>query len=226
MLCQKQQEIAVKEERERMARDLHDNLGQIMGFVNLQAQAIRQYLNQDNLPKVDRCLVRLTEVAQEAHNTVRETILFMRGENCATKPREFFQEVDRQADLLRQSFGICTEVDYTGAEGFMPDNPETCGQVLNILKESMNNIIKHSRASTMKVVFEEKGDVLWISVIDNGCGFNHDKAAVSGRGNHYGLLFMQERAAELGGEIYIHSEPGQGTTVIIMIPKQPVKAAG
>lgn len=225
-LRQKQQEIAIQQERDRMARDLHDNLGQILGFVNVQTQAIREYLNQENLPAVDRCLKRLTEVAQEAHNIVRETILSMRGENCVIKPRDFFQEVDRQADLLMQSFGVRTKVDYTGAEGFAPDNPETCGQVLNILKESMNNIIKHSRASAMKVVFEEKDDVLRISVIDNGCGFDNNKAAVSGGGNHYGLLFMQERAVELGGNVQIHSEPGQGTTVTIIIPKQPAKAVG
>lgn len=170
-----------------------------MGFVNVQTQAIREYLDQENLPAVDRCLKRLTEVAQEAHNIVWETILSMRGETCVIKPNDFFQEVDRQADLLSQSFDIRTEVDYTGAEGFAPDNWETCGQVLNILKESMNNIIKHSRASAMKVVFEEKGDVLRISVIDNGCGFDHNKAAASGRGNHYGLLLCKNVLPNWGG---------------------------
>ena len=220
-LLQQQQEIAVKEERERMARDLHDNLGQILGFVNVQTQAIREYLKHDQLQTADRCLERLTEVAQEAHNTVRETITTMRGKMTIKekKKSDFFMELDRQVSLFEQSHGITAEIDYTGADSFELNNSRTTVQVLNIIKESLNNIIKHSGASAVKIMFEEICDGLNISIIDNGCGFDIENT-VSNRVIKYGLLFMQERTAEIGGCFNLHSEIGKGTTIKIQIPKQ------
>lgn len=225
-LLQKQQEIAVKEERERMARDLHDNLGQIMGFINVQGQAIHNYLEQAQREKAEYCLERLTEVAREAHNAVRETILSMRGEVREKSVCDFFQEIQRQAELLQQCFGIVVKVDVVQAHGLVPKHSEDANQVLNILKESMNNIIKHAQASVMKVVAEETAGGLQLSVIDNGRGFTQNKAELANRGNHYGLLFMQERAAELGGTVHIQSKPGQGTVVTISLPKSLLREIG
>jgi len=223
-LLQQQQEIAVKEERERMARDLHDNFGQILGFVNVQTQAIREYLKHDQLQTAVRCLERLTEVAQEAHNTVRETIMTMRGEMTIKKniTSDFFIELDRQLRVFEQGYGITVEIDHTGVDDFGLNDSRTTVQVLNIIKESLNNIIKHSRASAVKIMFEENYDGLNISIIDNGYGFDRENIG-SNRVSKYGLLFMKERVAEIGGCLNLHSEIGKGTVVKIQIPKQAEK---
>ncbi|MEN6414054.1 MAG: histidine kinase N-terminal 7TM domain-containing protein [Veillonellales bacterium] len=224
-LLQKQQEIARQEERERMARDLHDNLGQILGFVNVQARAIREYLSQDQLDIAVRCLDRLTEVAQEAHKTVRKTILSMQGDMIpqVAGAADFFQAVDRQVNLFVQGFGLAAEIDYAGAQNFVLHDSRMYGQILNILKEAMNNIVKHSQARSMKIVFREKDNTLRLSVTDNGCGFDTKFAGLA-YANRYGLLFMKERAAELGGCCQIRSTVGQGTTVLLQIPTQPKRA--
>ncbi|MDR3602578.1 MAG: histidine kinase N-terminal 7TM domain-containing protein [Desulfosporosinus sp.] len=226
LLLQQQQEIVVKVERERMARDLHDNLGQILGFINVQSQAIREYLKHNQLQTAIQCLQRLTEVAQEAHQTVRETIITMRGDMTIIEKKmsDFFRELDRQLSLFEQNYGITTEIDYTGARSDCMElnNSRATVQVLNIIKESMNNIIKHSHASAMKIIFEENCDGLNISIIDNGCGFDIENI-VSNHVSNYGLLFMKERAAEIGGCLNLYSEIGKGTTVKIQLPKQPEK---
>lgn len=224
-LLQQQKEIAVKEERERMARDLHDNFGQILGFINVQSQAIREYLKHDQLETAVRCLDRLTEVAQEAHNNVRETIITMRGDMMIIekKTSDFFMELDRQVSIFEQSYGITAEIDYSGVDSFELNNSRATVQVLNIIKESLNNIIKHSRASAVKIMFEENCYGLNISIIDNGCGFDIENT-VPNRVSKYGLLFMKERAVEIGGCLNLHSEIGKGTVLKIQIPKQPEKA--
>ncbi|MDR3600061.1 MAG: histidine kinase N-terminal 7TM domain-containing protein [Desulfosporosinus sp.] len=220
-LLQQRQEIAVKEERERMARDLHDNLGQVLGFVNVQSQVITEYLKHDQLQTAVRCLQRLTEVAQEAHQTVRETISGMRGDMTIRekKTSDLFKEFDKLVSLFEQNYGITVEIDYNGADRFKYNSKATV-QVLNIIKESMINIIKHSRASAIKIIFKENCDGLNIAVIDNGCGFDV-KGTLSNPASNYGLLFMKERAVEIGGCLNMYSEIGKGTTVKIQIPKQP-----
>ena len=74
-LLEQQRALAVLQERERLARELHDSLGQILGYVNTQSQAIRELLSQDQKDKADSYLKRLIEVAQDAHTDIREYIL-------------------------------------------------------------------------------------------------------------------------------------------------------
>lgn len=219
-LLEKQRQIAVAEERERMARDLHDNFGQILAFVSVQAQAIRAYLEQNQLPTAISCFERLTEVAQEAHTAVRESIQRMHGQRGDREMgmAEFLIALDGQAELFKRSFGITVEIDYSEVESLELFDSKTAEQVLNIIKESLNNIIKHSAASCVKIKFEEGIDELMICVSDNGCGFDV-KSTAAGNLNNFGLLFMQERAAEIGSHLEIHSEVGKGTTVKVQVPR-------
>jgi len=219
-LLLKQQQIAVKEERERMARDLHDNLGQILGFINVQTQGISEYLKNGRMEPAVKCLERLTEVAQQAQNTVRETILSMR-EDVATGKKEsvdFFTELNKLASDFTKGYAIQVEIDHAGVEGFALQDLQVKMQILNIIKESLNNVVKHARASTVKMLFEEKQDWLHIDISDNGCGFDVGNRE-SGSSNHYGLLFMKERAEEIGGSLSLYSQIGKGTTVKMQVPE-------
>lgn len=221
-LSLKQQQIAVKEERERMARDLHDNFGQILGFVNVQTQAIREYLKHDRMEHAVQCLERLTEVAQQAQNSVRETILSMREDTAAAEKEtvDFFAELNRQVSNFEKGYGIAAKIDCTGVEGFVLHDPKVKMQVQNIIKESLNNIVKHSGANTVKILFEENSDGLYIGISDNGCGFDVESKE-SGSVHHYGLLSMKERAEEIGGSLSLYSQIGEGTTVKIQVPITP-----
>lgn len=220
-LLEKRQEIAVKEERERLARDVHDNIAQILGFVNVQAQAIQEYLKRGQAEIATECLERLTEVAQEAHSNVREAILAMR-EDINAVPKEksnFFNELNHQIVLLEKHHQICAEIDIKIRNSFNMFTAETAEQLLNIFKEALNNIAKHSHADAVKITFTENADRLHIAVADNGQGFSRQPGAeLTGK---YGLLFMKERAKEIGASLEIQSESGHGTTVHIELPFAP-----
>lgn len=220
-LFEKQREAAKIEERESMARDLHDNLGQILGFVNVQAQAIGEYLKHDQLETAVLCLERLTEVAQEAHNEVRETILSMRSQSVVKvkKTADFFIELQRQINSFERNYCINIELDYNEFDVTKLYNSKVMVQVLYIIKESLNNIIKHSGASIVKIKFEKNVEWMIISVTDNGCGFNIENT-LSKPINTYGLLSMKERTEEICGVLNLHSDIGKGTTINLKIPNQ------
>jgi PAS domain S-box-containing protein len=214
-LWQQQQQIAVKEEREKMARDLHDNLGQVFGFINVQTQAIREYLKKGQLPTADHCLERITEVVQDAHETVRQTITTMRGELSSNKPIDLLGELKWQVGLFSQIYGIPVDIDYIGEHNLGLD-PEIIEQLLNIIKECLNNAGKHAQARKVKIKVLEKDEELNIFVSDNGCGFNLKKVALNSN-CQFGLYIMKERVEMIGGYLEVESALGSGTTVKVKI---------
>ncbi len=219
IILKEQKEIAVKEEREKMARDLHDNVGQIIGFINVQSQAIMEYVKKDEQETALRCVERLAEIAQEAHSSVREAILAMRGENVSMEKgmADLLTELNMQLSFFKKSYGIDVKLDYKPAENFDFSDSKVVFQVLNIIKEALNNIVKHSRASSANIAFEENDEGLNIVISDNGCGFDVRKISFSSE-NRYGLKFMKERAEEIGGSLEIYSETGNGTNIKLKIP--------
>lgn len=220
----RQQQIAIKEEREKMARDLHDNIGQILGFVNVQTQAISEYIKHDQLQNAMQCLERLTDVAQEAHNSVRQTIIAMRGEKEpeANRLSGFFIELEKRTAILEQRYGIKIEIEYKKVKDLEAYGSKVLSQLSNIIKESLNNIIKHSSASIVNMVFEEDEEGFHLCITDNGNGFDVKKVTADNR-SKYGLLFMSERAEEIGGCLYISSVVGKGTKIEIKIPSKALE---
>ena len=217
-ILQKQQEIAVKEERERIARDLHDNFGQTLGFVNVQTQAIKEYLKRGCTESAIQCLERLTVVTQQAQKDTREIILSMREEIKNTK--SFFVELTNLINSFEKCHELTIKIDYTGIENFEIYDNKFNANILNIIKESLNNIVKHSGADTVQIVFQENSNWINIGINDNGCGFDVN---VSHKVNHYGLIFMEERAKEIDGYLNIDSHIGNGTIIKIIIPKAHTK---
>lgn len=216
-LLETQRQMAVQQERERMARDMHDDMGQIMGFVNVQAQAVQEYLKHGQTDVAQKCLERLSEVAREAHGHVRETILAMQGETAArtTAPEEFKKKLGQELNLFERSSGIRVEKDFQGIEGKSPWNAKAALQISKMVREAFHNIRQHSEADTASVAFAEEDGVLTVTVSDNGCCFDPDKPA---SGSHFGLLFLRERAEEMGGRLELQSRPDEGTTVKITVP--------
>lgn len=221
-LIKKQKEIAVKEERDRMARDLHDNVGQIMGFINLQTQAIIEYMNKGEVQTAIRCLERLSEVAREEHNNVREFIITMKGQNAAKSKKlsELLKEINMQLNSLEKNYGITNELQYKVRDKFDFMDSKIIFQILNIIKETLNNIIKHSKASHVKLYFEECTEKLLITISDNGCGFDV-KNVDSYSEKKYGIKFMKERSEEMGIIFEVNSKLGEGTSVKLQIPVEP-----
>ncbi len=219
-LFQQQLALAVLEERERIARELHDSLGQVLAYVNTQAQAACQLLAEGQTATAENFMARLVAVAQEAQGDVREYIASVKG---ATASRSgFFSALAQYLQRFGQNYKIHTELTVGEglAEGVLEPAVEV--QLLRIIQEALANVRKHAGAGVVRVSLDVEGSqpagrVMQVTVQDDGRGF--DPALPSAGGERsFGLGIMRERAEGIGSGLEIHSAPGQGTSVVIRVP--------
>jgi signal transduction histidine kinase len=95
-------------------------------------------------------------------------------------------------------------------------SPEVQYNLLRIASEAVNNAVKHSGAKTIEVTLTSTAEALQLSVRDDGSGFSRENGGM--RPGHYGLIGMKERAAQIGAELNLASEPGRGTTISVLLP--------
>jgi PAS domain S-box-containing protein len=214
-LLEQQRVVATLQERERLARELHDSLGQVLGYVSLQAQAIHKWVRDGKTDTAAIQLAQLVKVAQEAHNDVRGSIL-----NLKTGPAEqwsFLAALRRYLAAYQEQYGIRTEL------GLLPEidertfDSDTGVQVLRVIQEALTNARKHGHARCVQVNFEQQDSQMRIIVADDGSGFDPGQLA-GGGSNHFGLAFMRERMEQIDIRLAIESQPGAGTRVVLDVP--------
>jgi len=207
-LVAREKEMAVSEERNLLAQELHDSIAQSLAFLNLQAQMLDDSLNSSDLSEARKDLSRMRDGIQESYDDVRELLVHFRtkfGESdVGTAARSLL-------DRFESDTGIASEMKLIG--NGVPLSPETQIHALHIVQECLSNARKHSGASHV-IVELERGPVYRIEVSDDGCGFepgNHKEG-------HVGLAIMRERAQRIGGNIVVKSRPGAGTRVTLTLP--------
>lgn len=212
---EQQRRLAAADEKERMTRDLHDNLGQILGFINLQAQGIRQELVNEKIALVSDKLDRLVEVTQAAHDEIRAYIKSARS--LSSSDNEFLESLKNDILHFEERSGIPTEFN-TNLDLYATGlKPQIQLHLLSIAKEALNNIQKHSEANHVKLTFLLTKEKLYLSIEDDGKGFS----VIGGNGKAdktFGLNIMRERAAEVGADIVIESAPRKGTKISVTMP--------
>jgi len=211
-LLQQQRALAVLEERERLARELHDSLGQVMGYVNAQAQAVRELLSSGQMAVADAHLARL---AQDAHTDIRESIFSLRV--VVAPERGFLPALEQYLRRFEQNYGIHTELILPDelAEGAFEPAVEV--QLLRIIQEALTNVRKHADVRSVRVIFAVHADQAQVVVEDDGRGFDPARLPTDDE-RKFGLRFMRERAEEVAGSLQVRSTPGQGTKVIVQVP--------
>jgi PAS domain S-box-containing protein len=214
-IIEQQRSLAMMQEREQLARELHDDLGQVLGYVKMQAQAARDQLAQDQDGTADEYLVQLIDVIQHAHADVREYILG--AKTMAGSHLEFLPALQDYLTQFSASYGIRTELVAAPALGSDAFEPMVQAQLLRIIQEALTNARKHGRAHCVQVRFERVGTRARVIIQDDGSGFDPGSRSTS-EGGHYGLRFMQERAQEVGGSVAVISSPGLGTRVEVEVP--------
>jgi signal transduction histidine kinase len=200
-LHERSRELSIVEERNRLARDLHDNVTQRLFGVKLAAESALTLLNRDACAAGVE-LKRVSDLAREAMEELRAVVFELRpasleAEGLATVLR-------KHVEVLRRVTG--QEIDLKVCE--VPRlSPECATQVLRIAQEALGNALRHADATRIEVRLN--GNTL--TVIDDGVGF--DPAGPEVRGQRLGLTSMEERAIEAGGSLTVRSERGLGTTV-------------
>jgi len=210
-LNKKVEEAAVVEERNRMARELHDSVTQSLYSVTLFAEAAKRMAEQDEPERVGSHLENVERMSQQALKEMRLLIYQTRGAgkgSCCFEDR-----IKGRLETVERRSGVEATV---GVEGKHDLDEETIEELYLITQEALNNAQKHAEATEVEISLNCKGEKIDLAVTDDGCGFDIEKARLSGG---MGLKNMEERAAKIGGELAIDSEPGEGSTVSVVIPK-------
>ena len=214
-LLEQQRALATLRERDRVARELHDTLGQVLGYIKMQAAVAQTYLERGEPEEAKRRVERMAAAAQDAQCDVREYILGTQAGVTGPTPL-----VHALKDYLRQfaeNYGIATELTVSPALADRVFEPMAGTQLLRIIQEALTNARKHARAQHVEVRIDARDGRAEATVQDDGAGF--DPAVVQPAGGHrFGLQVMQERAKEVGGAVHVHSAPGEGTRVVITMP--------
>jgi signal transduction histidine kinase len=217
LLAEQQRTQAILEERERIAGELHDDLGQVLGYVKLQIQAAQDWIVRDDTSNASQVLTRLLTVTQEAHTDVREYILSAR--TAVMLERGFLPVVEEYLEGVNRNFGLQTRLCIS------PNWNEDCVplhvavQLLRIIQEAVTNSRKHASPSQIVVDLISTDDHGCIVIQDDGRGFHPDRLTER-RGMSFGIDFMTRRAEGIGGQLHVQSAPGEGTRVSVQFPLQ------
>jgi signal transduction histidine kinase len=207
--------LATLQERERLARDLHDTLGQVLGYASLQVEAAAKLARDGQVETATTQLDRLASVIREAHADVREHILNLRTAPSLQRP--FFTAIEHYLESFTGNYDIQTQLTIGPTWNGTTFSAEAQLQIFRIVQEALSNARKHGKARQVQVHFEMEQGRPRIIIADNGQGFSPDRVETV-YGQHFGLQFMQERAGQLGGQVQIESRPGQGTRVVLDLP--------
>lgn len=211
-LIEQQKALSIMAERDRLGRELHDGHGQLWSYINMQVEAARSLLTQRKAEQADQLLKKLAEVTQDVHIDIRESIT---GLKTVTSEQGVWQTLAEYLKGFEQNYGITTEFLISPEFGDTLLSPVSEVQVLRVIQEALTNIRKHARARQVKISVGTTGISAQIAIEDDGRGF--DAVAAEKKGS-FGLKIMQERAEEIGGQLWIESKPGFGTRVLLQVP--------
>jgi signal transduction histidine kinase len=200
--------LAIVEERNRLARELHDSVSQSLYGLVLSSEAARRNLASGNLESIAGELDAMTEAAYAAQAEMRLLIYELRPPEVEEHGLQRALET-RLATVERRA-GLQTELVYD-VTGDLPLRTEI--ELERIATEALTNAVRHSAATEVRVEVRKSDNVVLLDVLDNGSGFDPGTAATG-----FGLRGMRERAERIGGTLSIESIPGQGTRVRVEGP--------
>jgi NarL family two-component system sensor histidine kinase LiaS len=208
-LLRRRQDMAVSEERNRLARDLHDSakqqalaasleLGTALTLYERDPQGARKHLAEADA-LVDSVRKELTNLVDELRPQ-------------STDGLDFAKALREQALEWSQRNGIEVNIQVEGDRELSPETRET---LFRIAQEALANVARHSSAAHADVILEYGTGAVTLIVVDDGCGFD---ASASHGG--VGLASMQERAEALGGSLTVESAPDQGARIKVTLPRE------
>ncbi len=204
-LYERSRELTAAEERNRLARDLHDSVVQKLFAVVLAAQSAATLLERE--PGDARSQVqRVQELAQDAIQELRSLVFQLRP--AAVESEGLAAALRKHVEVLRRVHRRRIDIETSGEPRLRPGLDE---EVFRIAQEALQNALRHSGAQRLAVGLEERNGGLVMTVEDDGVGFEPEAPAL--RSRRLGLTSMEERANALGGALAIVSRPGRGTRV-------------
>lgn len=195
--------LTLQNERQRMARELHDTLAQGLSGLVLQLEAVKAHLASS---RAERASAIVDQALSRARSTLAESRAAIDDLRAASA--DLAESVREKVDRFTQATGIPCELDMSLQDGGLPT--ETAVHVLSILSEALTNVTRHAQAKHVEVRFIAGKDGMELVVRDDGKGFDANQETGAG---HYGLLGMRERARLMGGALTVESSHQRGTMI-------------
>jgi two-component system nitrate/nitrite sensor histidine kinase NarX len=216
-----EEQYTILAERDRIARELHDSLAQVLGVIHLRLRAVEPLAAGTGSTELIRELDELAEVSDEAYRDVREAILGLRetigsDDGLEGSLREYLHKYGRQTGI--QATLVC----HGPTKGALP--PRTEVQLLRVVQEALTNVRKHAAAHRVVVRLDCGAAVPSLEVEDDGSGFDPALVTASLEGG-FGLASMRERVQQIGGTLDVHTAPGKGTRIVVRLDAEETRVA-
>ena len=214
-----EEQWTIHAERDRIARELHDSLAQVLGVIHLQLRSLEARAKDEASPGIADELSAIAETADEAYGDVREAILGLRetvreDDGLEGSLREYLRKYSRQTGIVAT---LTCEGDTRRAL-----TPRSEVQLLRVVQEALTNTRKHSQAHRVSVRIDCLGPTPTLTIEDDGVGFDPSTIAGSMEGG-FGMKSMRERVEQIGGSIDVRTAPDQGTTIVVRLDAEDTR---
>lgn len=229
-MYQKMKDIAILDERDRLSREMHDGLAQVISSIHMKIEYMKVFTktkDTDCCGQLVDLINELDKVVNEAYHEVRHNLFNLRTpiitENSFIHSLENYVIQFGKQNALKTEFSIqpheyeknSIKYETLNKELEIPDFKQM--HVIRILQEALSNVRRHSQATYVHVGLFYYDDHSLFTIEDNGVGFDLDRESFEG---HYGLITMKERANLVHGILDIYSKPGAGAKVSLRLPKE------
>lgn len=203
-------EAAIIEERQRLARELHDAVSQQLFAISMTMAAVKRTVELDPL-KAYRQIELVEEMAAAAQSEMRALLLHLRPAHLEGKTLN-----EGIYDLLAEFSKKHYQIDFNWKLDKLPVSISKAieDHLFRIVQEALSNILRHAKASEVELRLTVTAEHIRLKITDNGIGFNEEETKTSS----YGMSLIRERVAEIGGVMTLSTAPGQGTMIEVTVP--------
>ncbi len=209
LLYEQAQELAALQERQRLARELHDSVSQALYGISLWAHTVREALESSEHEQAEAAIEDVLTLAEAGLAEMHALIFELRPESLEMEG--LMAALAKQVAVLRARYKLTVEADLVDEPDLSLEKKEA---LYRIAQEALHNIVKHARASNVVLRLARQEREVFLEVCDNGKGFDPTGPFPG----HLGVRSMRERVTKIGGTLTIESAPGQGTCIHVQVP--------
>ncbi len=204
---QRKHQLLVIEERHTIARELHDSIAQSLSFLKIKSGILR--MQSDNFSPTQHTLLEdISKEIRSAYHQLRELLVTFR---LKVDDSDLSNAIQNSIDEYSEKMGFTIQLNNQWQDNSI--TPHHFIHILQIIREALSNIYKHSKATEVTInLTQNKDKMCHLEIIDNGVGIEPQQQAMA---NHYGLTIIADRVKALAGHLTIHSTPDQGTAIAV-----------
>ncbi len=212
-----QQLLAEVRERNRLAQQLHDNVSQVLGYLNLKMTLTHDLLTANRLDEVGANLRELKQIINETYTDIRSEIFNLRA--MPTKDVKFLETLRQYLDKYKRFYRLDVQLIFEADEAFFDFPSEVSITLIRTIQEALMNVRKHAQVDHTRIRLGQATNDWCISIEDEGRGFDPNRVTAE-QAASYGVKIMQERMEGVGGRLEIESAPGRGARITLFYPRQ------